>query len=145
MLNKQKQILQIFDSCKPKSPPPPTNFLPPLSVPLITCSRSPLDVGRQSPHEDILFGKPCNVCVFGDLNIYQKDWLAYSGETGRPGEICYNFCISNDLTQMVNFPTGIPDCDSHIPALLGLFISSNTCIFFTMVFSPLGNSNHGVV
>ena len=24
--------------------------------------------------------------------------------------------ILNDLTQMVNFPTGIPDCDSHSPA-----------------------------
>ena len=26
--------------------------------------------------------------------------------------------ISNDLTQMVNFPTWIPDCDSHSPTLL---------------------------
>ena len=31
--------------------------------------------------------------------------------------------ISNDLTQMVNFPTWIPDCNSHSPTLLDLFIS----------------------
>ena len=36
--------------------------------------------------------------------------------------------ISNDLTQMVNFPTRVPDCDSHSPALLNLFISSDPSI-----------------
>ena len=56
-----------------------------------------------------------NVFVFGDFNVHHKDWLTYSGGTDRPGELCYNFSISNDLTQMVNFPTQIPDCDSHSP------------------------------
>ena len=46
---------------------------------------------------------------------------------------CYNFSISNDLTQMVNFPTRIPDCDFHSPALLDLFISSDASII-GMVF-----------
>ena len=46
---------------------------------------------------------------------------------------------------MVNFPTQIPDCDSHSPALLDLFISSDTSICSTMVFPPLGNSDHVVV
>ena len=46
---------------------------------------------------------------------------------------------------MVNFPTRIPDCDSHSPALLDLFISSSASICFTMAFPPLGNSNHVVV
>ena len=46
---------------------------------------------------------------------------------------------------MVNFPTRIPDCDSHSPALLDLFISSDTSICSTMVFPPLGNSDHFVV
>ena len=31
---------------------------------------------------------------------------------------CYNFSVSNHLTQMVNFPTRIPDCGFHSPALL---------------------------
>ena len=46
---------------------------------------------------------------------------------------------------MVNFPTGIPDCDSHSPALLDLFRSSDASICSTMTFPPLGNSDHVVV
>ena len=44
-----------------------------------------------------------------------------------------------------NFPTWIPDCDSHSPALLDLFISSDTSICSTKAFPPLGNSDHVVV
>ena len=75
-----------------------------------------------------------NVFVFGDFNVHHKDWLTYSGGTDRPGELCYNFFISNDLTQMVNFPTQIPDCDSHSPAFLDLFLSSDAGICSTMAF-----------
>ena len=72
--------------------------------------------------------------VFGDFNVNHKDWLTYSYGTDRTGELCYNFSISNDPTQMVNFPTWIPDCDSHDSALLDLFISFETSICSTMVF-----------
>ena len=77
-----------------------------------------------------------NVFVFEDFNVHHKDWLTYSGGTDRPGELCYNFSVSNDLTQMVN---------SHSPALLDLFISSGASICSTMAFPPLGNSDHVVV
>ena len=70
-----------------------------------------------------------NVFIFGDFNVHHKKWLTCSGWTDRSGECCYTFSISNDLTQMVNFPTWIPDCDSHNPALLDLFISSDASIF----------------
>ena len=86
-----------------------------------------------------------NVFVFVDFNVHHKDWLTYSGGTDRPGELCYNFSISNDLTQIVNFPTRIPDCDSHSPALLDLFLSSDASICSTMAFPHLGNSDHVVV
>ena len=46
---------------------------------------------------------------------------------------------------MANFPTRIPDCDSHSPALLDLFISSDTSICSAMAFAQLGNSDHAVV
>ena len=96
--------------------------------------------------EEVLSINPsANVFVFGDFNVHHKDWLTYSSGTNRPGELCYNFSISNDLTQMVNFPTGIPDCDSHSPALLDLFLSSDASICSTMAFPPLGNSDHVVV
>ena len=52
------------------------------------------------------------------------------------------FFISNNLTQMVNFPTHIPECDSHSPALSDL---SDTSICSAVVFPPLGNSDHVVV
>ena len=86
-----------------------------------------------------------NVIVFADFNIHDKDWFTYCGGTDQPGELCYNFFTSNDLTQMVNFPTRIPDCDSHSPALLDLFLSSDASICSTMAFPPLGNSDHVVV
>ena len=79
--------------------------------------------------------------VFGDFNIHHKDWLTYFGETDGSGKLCYNFSISNDLTQMVNFSTQIPDCDSHSLALLDLFHSSDANICSTMAFPPLENSD----
>ena len=86
-----------------------------------------------------------NVFVFEDFNVHHKDRLTYSGGTDRTGELCYNFSISIDLTQMVNFPTRIPDCDSHGPALLDLFLTFGASICSTMAFPPLGNSDHALV
>ena len=40
--------------------------------------------------------------------LHQKDWLTYSVGTDKPSELCYNFSILSDLTQMVNFHTQIP-------------------------------------
>ena len=80
-----------------------------------------------------------------DFNIHHNDWLIYSGGTDTSGELCYNFSISNDLIQMINFPTQIHDCDSHSPAFLDLFLSSNASIFSTMAFPPLENSDYVVV
>ena len=68
--------------------------------------------------DEVLSINPSAVFVIGDLNVHHKDWLTYSVGTDRSGELCYNFSISNDLTQMFNFPAWIPDCDSHSPALL---------------------------
>ena len=56
--------------------------------------------------EVLLINPSANVFVFGDF-VHHKDWLTYSGGTDRYGEHCYNFSISNDLTQMVNFSTRI--------------------------------------
>ena len=51
------------------------------------------------------------------------------------------FFISNDLTQMVDFPT----CSVYSSALLDVFLSSDGSICCAMVFSPLGSSNHVVI
>ena len=95
--------------------------------------------------DEVLLVNPSgNVFVYGDFNIHHKGWLTYSGGTDRPGELCLNLSISSNLTQIDNFPTPIPDCDSHSPALLDLFISSDASICSTMAFPPLGNSDYVV-
>ena len=53
--------------------------------------------------------------------------------------------FSNNLTQMVNFPTRIPVCDCHSPVPLELFLSSDTSICSTVAFPPLGNPDHVII
>ena len=69
-----------------------------------------------------------NLFVFGDFHDCHKDWLNYSGGTDGPGELCFDFSISNDCTQMVNFPTWILGCDSYSPSLLDLFFLTLVCV-----------------
>ena len=83
-----------------------------------------------------------NVFFFGDLNVHHKDWLTYSGGTNRSGKLCYDFSISNDLTLLDNFLSRTPDCNSHSPALLGLFLSSDAIICSRMAFRPLEDFDH---
>ena len=45
---------------------------------------------------------------------------------------------------MINFRSRVSYCNSHSPALLNLFIYSNT-LFSGKLFSSFGNSDHGVV
>ena len=59
--------------------------------------------------------------VFRDFKFHYEDWLTYSGGTDRTGELCYNFSVSNNYTQIGGFPTQIPDWHSHSHALLDLF------------------------
>ena len=86
-----------------------------------------------------------SICLWRLYNVHHKDWLTYCGGTDRPGEFCHNFSISNDLTQMVNFPTGIPECDSQSPPLLDLFLYSDASIGSKTTFPFLGNSDHIVI
>ena len=64
---------------------------------------------------------------------------------GEDASLALDGHLSNDLTQMVKFPTQIPDCDFHSPALLDFFLSPDTSICPTMAFPPLGNSYRVVV
>ena len=94
--------------------------------------------------DDVLsINTSANVFGFGYFNAHHKNWLTSSGETDQPGELCYSF--PNDITQRVNFPTRIPECDSYNPALLDFFLSCDATICSTMAFPALGNSDHLVV
>ena len=97
-----------------------------LFIHLFTSSSSSLSAVFYSllPNIDevLLINPSANVFVFEDFNIHQKGWLTYSGRTDRPGELWYNFSISNDLTQMVNFPTQIPVTLTVLPFKIYLFL-----------------------
>ena len=126
-----------------------TGFTP-INVLLFSLYRSPssfcmvFDSITSDIDEILLINPSTNAFVFGDFNTHHKDWLTYSGGTDRPGELCSNFSITNNLTQMLNFPARIPYCDSHRP-LLDLLPSSVASISSTIVCAPLGNSNHVIV
>ena len=52
----------------------------------------------------------------------------------------YDYFVSNDFTQDVNFPYQIPDVDSHSPVIVYLFLSDpNNCSAGAV--SPFGNSD----
>ena len=75
-----------------------------------------------------------NVFVFQDFMSIIRTGLAILVELI---DLVNSVIISNNLSQMTNFPTWIPDCDFHRPALLNSFL--------LMLFPPLGNSDHVVV
>ena len=57
-----------------------------------------------------------------------------------------SFSSINHLLPTPNFPTQIPDCDSHSPALLGcFFFLSDATICSTMTFPISGNSDPVIV
>ena len=89
--------------------------------------------------EVLLMNPSANVFVFGNFNLHHKDWLTYSG---RLVDLVNSIIIF--LSRMASFPTQISDYDSHSPALLDLFISSDASICSRMAFPPLGNSDHVV-
>ena len=64
-----------------------------------------------------------------DFIVPHKDRLIYSGRTDRPGKLCYNYFVSNDLTQMVDYPNE----------------SLTVTLTFYSCGSLLGNSDHAVV
>ena len=57
------------------------------SLPLCTV----FDSVSSNIDEVLSINPSANVFVFGDFNVYHKDWLTYSGVTDRSGEFCYNY------------------------------------------------------
>ena len=75
-----------------------------------------------SNRDEVLLINPCaNVFELGDLNVLDKDWLTYSSGTGRPGELCVKFFLSQIILLLGSLN------DRLSPALLDFF-------FLTLVF-----------
>ena len=86
-----------------------------------------------------------NIMVCGDFNAHNTEWLGHSHTTDVAGVFCQEFALAQDLTQIVDFPTRIPDCVDHQPYLLDLFLCSNPDSCTVTSHPPLGRSDHIVV
>ena len=101
----------------------------------------PFDAVSSNIYEVFLINPSANVFVFGDFNVQCKDLLTYSGGTDRHGELWW---LTWWITEIINFSTRIPECDSHSRALLNLFILYDASICSAIAFPPLENSDHFV-
>ena len=61
------------------------------------------------------------------------------------GLFCQEFAMAQDLTQIVDFPTRIPDRDDQQPYLLDILLCSNPESCTVASHSPLGKSDHMVL
>ena len=89
----------------------------------------------QSPSSSFSFNPSTIEFVIGESKNHHKDWLNNYDGINRLGELCYNISISNDPTQMVKFPTWIPEC-----FFFYLLRFSETSICSTVAFPPVRNS-----
>jgi hypothetical protein len=68
--------------------------------------------------EHILSSNPFSkIIVLGDFNVHHRQWLS-SQFLDTPGELAFNFSIFNDLVQLVQLPTRIPDRFGDVPNIL---------------------------
>ena len=58
---------------------------------------------------------------------------------------CHNFAVSQNLSQIIDFPTRIPDVEDHFRSLLDLFLTSTPELCQHYPKAPLGRSDHLVV
>ncbi|XP_050709244.1 uncharacterized protein LOC126994048 [Eriocheir sinensis] len=84
------------------------------------------------------------ISILGDSNAHHQLWLS-SSSTDQSGEQAYNFAVLNDLEQLVQHPTRIPDHLGDRPNILDLFFTSNSSAYSVKVCSPLGSSYHNLI
>jgi len=60
-----------------------------------------------------------NIVVCNDFNIHHFEWL---GSADTAGLEAFKFSVSQNLSQIVDFPTRFPDNDAHSPSLLDLYL-----------------------
>ena len=94
--------------------------------------------------EVLLINPPAKVFVFGDFDLYPKDWITYSGGTDRLGEFCYNFSqeiLLRWLTFLLRSKTVM------LTVLLFWIYLFLLMLVFVLQWlcPPLGNSNHVIV
>jgi len=109
----------------------------PTIVEFESLSASVDEILRLSPEAEITFA--------GDFNAHNIPWLQYSNRTDAVGLYVETFAVLNDLSQLVDKPTRIPDNEEHDPHLLDLFLTSDPDKYSVAVNAPLGGSDHCLV
>ena len=93
--------------------------------------------------DNILIHHPsANINIFGDFNVHHIPWLTHSNRTDNVGVDCYNFSIAYELSQIISFPTRIPDSPNQFASLLDLFLTSVPEFCTPTQLPPLGTSDH---
>ena len=104
------------------------------SINNLPCHYAVFDFISSNIDEVLLIKPSANVLIFQDFNVHHKDRLTYSGGTDTPGKLCYIFSISNDLTQIVNFPTWVLTVTITV-LLFWIYFSSDASICSIMLLS----------
>ena len=86
-----------------------------------------------------------NIVVCGDFNAHNTEWLCHFHTIDVAGLFCQESAMAQDLTQIVDFPTRIPDRDDHQPYLLDIFLCSNPDSCTVASHHTLGKSDHMIV
>ncbi|KAL7640067.1 UNVERIFIED_CONTAM: hypothetical protein RMT77_009481 [Armadillidium vulgare] len=72
--------------------------------------------------EHILSSSPFSeIIILGDFNVHHRQWLSSSSHDPA-GELAFNFSVQNNLEQLVQLPTRIPDRLGDEPNILDLFL-----------------------
>ncbi len=95
--------------------------------------------------EHILTHSPFSeISVSGGFNAHQQLCLS-SSFTDQPGEQAYSFSPLNDLEQLVQHSTRIPDRLGDMPNILDIFPTLNASAYSVQLISPLGFSEHNLI
>ena len=95
--------------------------------------------------EHILTNTPfAEVSILLNFNVNHHLWIT-SSFSNQPGEQAFDFAFLNDLEQLVQHPTRIPDRSGITLDILDLFLTFNPSAYSVKLFSPLGSSNHRLI
>ena len=98
-----------------------------------------LDVISDYIDQALILYPSANIVVVGDFNVHHTEWLG-SSVSDSAGIKAHNFCLSQSLTQIVNFPTRFPDNSNHLLSLLDLCLVFDSSQCSISPHLPLGAS-----
>ncbi len=84
------------------------------------------------------------ISVLGDFSVHHQLWLS-SSFTDQPGEQAYSFAFTNDLEQLVQHLTRIPNCLGDRLNILDFFPTSNPSVYSVHLYYPLGSCDHNLI